>query len=141
MSDMDYTTLAGYLACVADPRDGRGLGYEWHYLLLLIAAAMMTGESTLVGISQWVQAHQAELLAALQPRCRRTPSLVTCGGYCAVCTSGNWKLPSVRISRHWSRRLAAPGPSSPSKEKCCAGRRWMARPCAAPPPMALWCIW
>lgn len=77
MSDMDYTTLAEYLACVADPRDGRGRRYEWHYLLLLIAAAMMTGESTLVGISQWVQAHQAELLAALQPRCRRTPSLAT----------------------------------------------------------------
>jgi predicted transposase YbfD/YdcC len=77
MSDMDYTTLAGYLGGVADPRDGRGRRYEWQYLLLLIAAAMMTGESTLVGISQWVQAHQAELIVAMQPRCRRIPSLAT----------------------------------------------------------------
>jgi predicted transposase YbfD/YdcC len=77
MSKLDYTTLAGYLAWVGDPRDGRGRRYEWLYLLVLIAAAMMTGERTLVGISRWVEAHQAELIAALQPRCRRTPSLAT----------------------------------------------------------------
>jgi predicted transposase YbfD/YdcC len=77
MSELDYTTLAGHLAGVADPRNARGRRYEWLYLLLLIAAAMMTGESTLVGINQWVQAHGRELSVALQPRCRRTPSLAT----------------------------------------------------------------
>jgi predicted transposase YbfD/YdcC len=38
---------------------------------------MMTGARTLVGISQWVNAHQEELTATLQPRRRRIPSLAT----------------------------------------------------------------
>lgn len=77
MSEINYNTLAKHLACVPDPRNARGRRYEWQYLLLLVATAMMTGESKLVGISQWVHAHQEELTAALQPRCRRIPSLAT----------------------------------------------------------------
>jgi predicted transposase YbfD/YdcC len=77
MSELNYTTLAEQLACVPDPRAAQGRRYEWHFLLVLIAGAMMTGARTLVGISQWVNAHQEELAAALQPRCRRMPSLAT----------------------------------------------------------------
>jgi predicted transposase YbfD/YdcC len=77
MSNIDYTTLASYLAAIPDPRSRRGRRYAWHYLLILIAAAMLTGRSTLTGISEWVQANQGELFDALQPACKRVPSLAT----------------------------------------------------------------
>lgn len=69
--------LVAYLATIPDPRNARGQRYEWLYLLTVIAAAMMTGESTYVGISQWVNAHAAELVQVLQPACRQVPSLST----------------------------------------------------------------
>jgi len=93
MSDIDYTTLAGHLAGVTDPRDGHGRRYEWLYLLLLIAAAMMTGERTLVGISQWVNDNKEELIIALRPRCRRTPSMATLRR--ALCRVGINQLEAV----------------------------------------------
>lgn len=71
------STLVAYLATVADPRSVRGRRYDWLYLLTLIAAAMMTGESTLVGISAWVRTHECELVASLQPARRSVPSLST----------------------------------------------------------------
>lgn len=77
MSNINYTTLAEHLAEIPDPRSLRGRRYEWQYLLLLITAAMLTGESTLTGISNWVQVNHAALVAALQPACKRVPSLAT----------------------------------------------------------------
>lgn len=77
MSELNYTTLAEYLACIPDPRAAKGRRYEWHFMLVLIVGAMMTGARTLVGISKWVDAHEEEVVAALQPRRRRTPSLAT----------------------------------------------------------------
>lgn len=70
-------TLVAYLAAIPDPRSPRGRRYEWRYLLTLIAAAMMSGESTLVGISQWLNAHQAELLDYLPSQRNTLPSLAT----------------------------------------------------------------
>ena len=67
MSNIDYTTLASHLAAIPDPRSRRGQRYAWHYLLILIAAAMLTGRSTLTLISDWVQGNQDELFDALQP--------------------------------------------------------------------------
>ncbi len=69
--------LLNYLAQVPDPRDARGRRYEWLYLLALIAAAMLSGESTLVGISQWVCAHKQELVQHWRPAFARAPSLST----------------------------------------------------------------
>ncbi len=81
MGDLDDTTcpatLVAYLATIPDPRSPRGRRYEWLFLLTLIAAAMMTGESTLVGISQWIVAHEPALVAWLQPKCGHVPSLAT----------------------------------------------------------------
>lgn len=81
MGDLDDTTtpatLVEYLATIPDPRSPRGRRYEWLFLLTLITAAMMTGESTLVGISQWIVAHAPDLVQWLQPRCRHVPSLAT----------------------------------------------------------------
>ena len=78
-------TLVEYLATIPDPRSPRGRRYEWVFLLTLIAAAMMMGESTLVGISQWIVVHEPELVQWLQPKGGHVPSLATlrralCGG-------------------------------------------------------------
>lgn len=70
-------SLIAHLATIGDPRKARGQRYEWLYLLTLIAAAMLNGESTLVGISQWVSAHAADLVQSLRPVRRRVPSLST----------------------------------------------------------------
>lgn len=77
LSSVVPASLVAHLATVADPRKARGQRYEWLYLLTLIAAALLKGESTLVGISQWVGAHAAELVQSLRPACGRVPSLST----------------------------------------------------------------
>jgi predicted transposase YbfD/YdcC len=83
MGKPDYSTpesavtLVTFLAEIPDPRSRRGRRYEWLYLLTLIAVALLAGESTLVGISQWVEAQGPELVRALQPRCRCVPSMAT----------------------------------------------------------------
>lgn len=73
----DSATLVTYLATIPDPRSPQGRRYEWVFLLTLIAAAMMSGQSTLVGISQWLSAHQEELLSYLPTKRKRVPSLAT----------------------------------------------------------------
>lgn len=70
-------TLFEHLAMIPDPRDARGQRYEWLYLLTVIVAAMMSGESAPTGISAWVNAHKEELIPWLQPTYRRVPSLST----------------------------------------------------------------
>lgn len=83
MGEPDYSTaeveatLVMFLARIPDPRSPRGRRYEWLYLLTLVAAALLAGESTLVGISQWVEAQGTEVVRTLQPRCRRVPSMAT----------------------------------------------------------------
>lgn len=81
MGQEDDTTicrsLVEYLAQIPDPRSPRGRRYEWDYLLKLIAGAMMTGESTLAGISQWITEQATELVSHLQPSSRRVPSYAT----------------------------------------------------------------
>jgi hypothetical protein len=66
-----------HLAKIPDPRAEQGRRHEWRYLLTVIAAAMMSGESNPTGMSAWVSAHKQELLIWLQPACRRVPSLST----------------------------------------------------------------
>lgn len=77
MSTIDYTTLASHLAEIPDPRSPRGRRYEWHYLLILIAAAMLTGASMPTAISHWVEVNQAALIAALRPVRKSVPSMAT----------------------------------------------------------------
>ena len=80
MSTADYNTwsgLAKYLAQVCDVRSRRGQRYEWPYLLVLLAAALMAGERTLVGMHHWLHMHETELVRLLQPRRRCLPSLFT----------------------------------------------------------------
>ena len=82
MSTADYTTwsgLAKHLAQVCDVRSRRGQRYEWPYLLVLLALALLAGERTLVGMHHWLHMHEAELVNVLQPRRRCLPSLITLG--------------------------------------------------------------
>ncbi len=82
MSTADYTTwqgLAKDLAQVCDVRSRRGQRYEWPYLLVLLAVALLAGERTLVGMHHWLHMHEAELVNVLQPRRRCLPSVITLG--------------------------------------------------------------
>jgi predicted transposase YbfD/YdcC len=82
MSNEDYTTWSGLakdLSQVCDVRSHRGQRYEWTYLLVLLAAALMAGSRTLVDMHQWLRQHEAELVRVLQPRRRRIPSVITLG--------------------------------------------------------------
>lgn len=77
MSTLDYITLTEALQEIPDPRSKRGRSYEWLFLLVVIAAAMMSGKDTLIDINDWVQAHGEELRTILQPKKKRIPSLST----------------------------------------------------------------
>lgn len=82
MSEGDYSRwsgLAKQLAQVIDARSLQGRRYEWAYLLVLLAAALLAGEKTLVAMHHWLSSHEAELVQQLQPRRRCIPSLSTLG--------------------------------------------------------------
>lgn len=77
MSTFNYTTLMEHLAALPDPRKQRGRRYKWQYLLVVIAAAMMSGQRNIRGIAQWAAHNSKELLACLKPRRWQTPSAAT----------------------------------------------------------------
>lgn len=77
---MDTThdsSLLAYLQQVPDPRGRRGRSFEWQYLLLVLAAAIAAGASTVRGMADWAKAREAELVARFHPPCGRVPSLST----------------------------------------------------------------
>ena len=90
MSEINYTTLAEALGEVPDPRNKRGRSFSWQFILLVIAAAMLTGEKGLKGISQWVREQSQELRTALKPAKNRIPSQSTIRR--ALCTVSAEKL-------------------------------------------------
>jgi predicted transposase YbfD/YdcC len=67
MDEAEYTTLVAALAAVPDPRRRRGQRYQWELLLVLIAAAVASGQTHGRGIGQWVR-ERAERLAELLGR-------------------------------------------------------------------------
>ena len=73
----DYTTLAEQLQDISDPRSRRGQSYEWQYLLLLVASAVMAGQPSVRGMAQWLVEQGPTLLALLQPHRQRIPSVMT----------------------------------------------------------------
>jgi len=75
--EKNYTTFAAHLQEIADPRQRRGRSHEWQYLLLVIASALMAGERNVRGMAQWAAEHRDELIAYLQPRRGRIPSVAT----------------------------------------------------------------
>lgn len=77
MSEDNYSTLTAALQQVPDPRNRRGQQIEWHYLLTVMAAALVAGQQSGRAMAQWARAHQGVLVASLQPRRQRVPSAAT----------------------------------------------------------------
>ncbi len=73
MDEGEYKTLAA----VPDPRQRRGQRYPWRLLLVLIVAAVASGQPHGRAIGQWVQEHASELRTGLGWRERRLPSAAT----------------------------------------------------------------
>jgi len=61
MDQAQYNTLSAALAHVSDPRKARGKRYPWHFLLMLIALAMLSGQRTVHAIADWILLHAEEL--------------------------------------------------------------------------------
>lgn len=68
------TTLMECLAGVPDPRKDKGKRYEWHFLLEIICAALVSGRKSVRGIAEWALWHAKELLEELKPAKGRIPS-------------------------------------------------------------------
>lgn len=77
MDEPQYSTLMDALAAVPDPRRARGKQLEWSMILGLIACAILCQQRSGAAIADWVQHHQAPLLAAFRPRRNRLPSEAT----------------------------------------------------------------
>ncbi|MFF7469410.1 transposase family protein [Streptomyces sp. NPDC008092] len=60
------------LACLAqvpDPRHPRGIRHTLEFVLALVAAAVLTGATSLVAVGEWAAAAPEPVLAALDGRC------------------------------------------------------------------------
>jgi predicted transposase YbfD/YdcC len=77
MDRVEYTSLAAALSDVPDPRQARGQRYPWPLLLVLISAALVSGQTHGRGISQWVREHAVTLRAGVQWEARHWPSEAT----------------------------------------------------------------
>jgi predicted transposase YbfD/YdcC len=77
MIQANYTTIAEQLQDIGDPRQRRGQSYEWQYLLLIVASAVMAGQRSVRGMAQWASEQAPALIAYLQPHCQRVPSVAT----------------------------------------------------------------
>ena len=73
----EYEHLVPCLAGIPDPRGKQGRQYTWLFLLTIIATAMLSGESTPLGISQWLKRYETELVASLRPARNRMASSST----------------------------------------------------------------
>jgi predicted transposase YbfD/YdcC len=77
MIPTNYTTMAEQLQDISDPRSRRGQSYEWQYLLLIVASAVMAGQRSVRAMAEWAAAQAPALLANLQPHRGRIPSVAT----------------------------------------------------------------
>jgi predicted transposase YbfD/YdcC len=77
MDAPQYSDLLSALSAVPAPRQRRGRRHAWPLLLVLIAAALASGQQNLRAIGQWVAEHADELVAALDPPRGRLPSTAT----------------------------------------------------------------
>lgn len=77
MDQGEYTNLAEALMAVPDPRAARGKRYPWPLLLVLISAALVSGQPHGRAIGQWVREHAETLRAALDWQATHWPSEAT----------------------------------------------------------------
>jgi predicted transposase YbfD/YdcC len=77
MDPQQYTSLYAALTAVPDPRQARGRRYPWPVLLLLIALALLCGQTQMQAIAEWTHLHTADLLPLLPASLVRLPSRST----------------------------------------------------------------
>lgn len=77
MIPANYTTMAEQLQEIGDPRSRRGQRYEWRYLLIIVAGAVLAGQQSVRGMAQWAVEQAPTLLAHLQPQRAWIPSVAT----------------------------------------------------------------
>lgn len=77
MDQMEYTSLAAAVSDMPDPRAARGKRYPWPLLLVVISAAVASGQTHGRGIGQWVQEHTGVLREALGWQASHWPSATT----------------------------------------------------------------
>ena len=77
MIPANYTAMAAQLQEIRDPRSRRGQRYEWRYLLLIVASAVLAGQQSVRGMAQWAVEQAPALLAHLQPQRAQIPSVAT----------------------------------------------------------------
>ena len=74
---LQYTSLAAALAAVPDSRHARGCRYPWALLLLLGAAALLSHQTTVRALADWLRWQAAAIQAALPAPLPRLPSAAT----------------------------------------------------------------
>jgi predicted transposase YbfD/YdcC len=74
MDERKYSTLVDVFQDMVDPRMRRGRRYNWVFLLILIASAIVSGQQTAHAIAHWVMLHANELRERLQPPRASLPS-------------------------------------------------------------------
>jgi predicted transposase YbfD/YdcC len=67
MDESKYNTLMAALKQVPDPRYRRGQRFGWEFLIVLVVAAVMSGERSVHGMAQWVENHHRSFLERLRP--------------------------------------------------------------------------
>ncbi len=77
MDEGEYSSLAAALAAVPDPRQARGKRHAWSRILVLIGAALLSGQRNVRAIGQWVAERHEELAALVHPPQGRLPSTPT----------------------------------------------------------------
>src|SRR5689334_17865435 len=77
MTSAQYTSLYAALAAVPDPRHARGQRYPWPLLLLLVAAALLAGQTHVRAIARWLFWRSAEIQPLLPVDLPRLPSRAT----------------------------------------------------------------
>jgi predicted transposase YbfD/YdcC len=76
MDTQQYSTLMDALTDIPDPRKRRGKRHAWQHLLILLVAALASGQKSGRAIAQWAKLHAAELQQCL-PSLRLLPSEAT----------------------------------------------------------------
>jgi len=77
MREAECNTWETWVAQTPDPRARRGRRYQWATLLVLICAALLSGQQQGAAIAQWVREHAAEWQAWAPTTRGRIPSAAT----------------------------------------------------------------
>lgn len=71
------TTWAEMISALPDPRARRGRRYAWASLVLLVCAALASGQQTGAAMAQWIAEHAAEWQGWVPSTAGRVPSAAT----------------------------------------------------------------